>query len=152
ILESLYLKVLLGFKDIDRSARGLAKTLKEDEEKILKALKSLQQRGLVEEQKTSKGTTRWATDAQYTIFKDDHTNEMLAKFHRQSFLKAIAAQRLPKGTRRFDALVLPLSPKDYANMAKEFETFLDHLFYKYNVDELKGKSLYQIQIGTFPAI
>lgn len=151
VLESLYLMVLLGFSDVDRSAEGLANLLKMDKNAVAESLQKLQSRGLVRENSEGKEAA-WSSEGEYTIFKDDPHNELLAKFHKQSFLKAIAAQTLPKNKRRFDALVLPLSPQDYGDLVKELEGFLDKLFYKYNVNELKGKDLYQIQIGTFPAV
>lgn len=152
LLASLYLLVCLGFEDVDRSAAGLAALLKQSPDEVANALAKLEKMGVVQQKVPKRGKSTWTTEGHYMIFKDDHNNQRLADFHRQSFMKAIAAQRLPKNKRRFDSLILPMNPENYSEMAKEFDGFLDKLFYKYNVNELKGKDLYHIQIATFPVL
>jgi uncharacterized protein (TIGR02147 family) len=152
LLASLYLLVCLGFEDVDRSATGLAALLKQSPDEVANALAKLEKMGVVQQKVPKRGKTTWTTEGHYMIFKDDHNNQRLADFHRQSFMKAIAAQRLPKNKRRFDSLILPMNPENYSEMAKEFDGFLDNLFYKYNVNQLKGKDLYHIQIATFPVL
>lgn len=151
LLSSLYMTVYLGFDDVEKTTKGLARILGKDETEIESCLEKLLAAGFVRSKTDKKGKKIWSIDSHYTVFKDDHGNPRLADFHRQSFMKAIAAQRLPQNKRRFDSLVLPMSSDNYSDMVQELDAFLDKLFYKYNTNEIRGKDLYHIQIGTFPA-
>lgn len=152
ILESWGLIVLLGFEDIDHTLKGITRILQKEESEILQMLKKLEANKLVEARKNPKGIQEWFANGKFTIFDDDLGNEKLAAYHRQSFNRAIAAQNLPKHMRRFDSLILPLSPGDYASFCEDLKGFIDNQFYKYNSNFLKGRDIYQLQVGLFPAI
>lgn len=152
ILSAISIIMFLGFEDIDRTAKGIAKGLRMIESDLKKTLGMLSQNNLVEARLNGKGIEEWHTQGQFTVFDDDMGNEKLAAFHRQSFMRAIAAQSLSKKVRRFDSLMLPLSAGDYTQFCEDLSRFMDEQFYKYNSNTLKGKEIYQLQLGLFPAL
>lgn len=150
LLESIYLFTLLGFDDLDKTTRSLAKKLNKSESDVTKILTKLEDQKMITSFIDSKGQTHWSALHQYSILADSHDNKLLSTFHKNSFLKAIESQKLPKSMRRFDSLIMALDEKDFANFSKDLQNFLDHQFYKYNKSKIKNKKLYQVQIGTFP--
>jgi uncharacterized protein (TIGR02147 family) len=152
ILEMVYLYTILGFSDLQRTAKNLGRLFKKDESEIEKSLQMLKSKNAVETTASEDGETQWLAKSEYSILQDDFQNEALAEFHKKSFLKAIASQKLEKEKRRFDSLILALDPDEYGQFNKELQEFLDLQFYKYNTKKLKNKTLYQVQIGSFPAI
>lgn len=152
IWESLLLILILGFKDVDHSLDGLAKILCQDKSLLLNRLLKLEKLDLVGSKVTANGGEEWSAKGAFTIFDDDKGNEKLATYHRQSFHRAIAAQSLPKKSRRFDSLILPLLPKEYDQFCEDLKQFLDQQYYKYSSDTLNGKDVYQLQMGLFPAL
>lgn len=140
------LLVLLSFKDLDRSAKGLALFLNQDISFLESNLNQLQAMQLAAPDQNG----QWISSKKSFKVPKNFGSEALEKYHNQSLTEAIAAQKKPAEQRRFRSLLLPLSETDYQNLLTDIESLISKTVAKYDSETLQQKSLYKLNMNLFP--
>lgn len=82
--------------------------------------------------------------------KSQNRSSSISKYHKQSLLNAIEAQRLPVEERNFRSLSLAFSENEYKLFLEELNQFCINFFSKYNDDKILNKRIYQINFNAIP--
>jgi uncharacterized protein (TIGR02147 family) len=140
------LLVLLSFKDLNRTAEGLASFLNEDVQRLENSLAQLQEMQLAFRNEEG----QWISSKKSFKVPKSFGSEALERYHNLSLNEAIAAQRKPSEQRRFRSLLLPLSEGDYQNLLNDIEALISKTVAKYDSETLQEKSLYKLNLNLFP--
>lgn len=140
------LLVLLSFKDLDRSAEGLASFLKQEKSQVQSCLQTLGEMSLAE---VDANQIWFSTKKSFKVPKN-LGSAALEKYHNDSLKEAISAQSLPTELRRFRSLLVPLSEPDYQNLLMDIESLINKAVAKYDSDTLDQKRLYKLNLNIFP--
>lgn len=141
------LQVLLSFTDLERTPQKLSELLQENEELVTSWLQTLQALGLAEQ---NPNIGHW--QACHTDFKisDKPGSVTLQKYHFDVLTDSAHAVALPAETRKFRALMLPLSQKQYAEFCEKLNEVFTQLLAQYSSPSLDGKRLYRFNMALVP--
>ncbi len=139
------LQVLLSFQDIDQSARQLAWLLGTAEAEVVEGLQVLERLGFI----TKEGDKIVSQNRAFKV--GDHFGDLgLEAFYVNSLEEAQEAIRLPKETRRFKSLFLPLNTTEFAEFVQSMQGFSKEQMSRYNPDHYADRRLYQVHMHIVP--
>jgi uncharacterized protein (TIGR02147 family) len=139
------LQVFLGFSDLDQAPKNLAWLLQTTEEEIQGGIAKLLELGLIQKEK---GLLR---PVQKSFKVADHFGDLgLEAFYTHNLEAAKEAIRLPKESRRFKSLLLPLNPEEFEKYLLNLQSFVSEQIYSFNPDELANRTLYQVHFNIIP--
>lgn len=140
------LQTLLGLKDIERTPRALAKYLGLSESEVREHLQTLSRLGLA----VSDAIGQWRSSSEKISTSDFLGNVALQSFHRKSLEESIRAIALPKETRRFQSLVVPLTEEQFQEVHEELRDHLLQILNRFEATSGEGKKVYQLNLNLIP--
>lgn len=140
------LLTLLSFRDIDKSAQGLAHLLSKTVQEIEKALVDLHRLKLIQ---WNEEATQWQTTHHAFKVPDEVGSLALSEYHKQSLQEAIAADQLPKEQRRYKTLLLPLSGEEFSEFLEDLQVFVKQSLRKFDTDDLQKRRLHQVNFNIY---
>ncbi len=140
------LQVLLTLKDIEKNETKLAQLLGIKETEVAAQLLILQKIGLAA--KDADG--QWQAKEGQVATPDVLGNVALQSFHRKSLEEAVEAIDLPKDTRRFQSLVMPLTPEQFQEVHQNLRSTLEKTLQSFESQEGHGKKIYQVNLNIIP--
>lgn len=138
------LQTLLSFSDIRKTPQNLAKILQRSESEIEQALHLLRNIGIAE----SDQDKNWKSLVRSFKVQEELGSQALLHYHRKALEEAIEAQTLPVQERRYRSLLLPLNPEELSEFMIELNEFAERMKRRFDVDSLKGRKLYQINLNS----
>lgn len=139
------LQVLLSFDDIDHSAKTLSWLLGVTTEEIAEGLSKLCEIGLIKEE-----NGRYKSARRSFNIPDNFGDLGLENFYIHNLEAAKEAIRLPKETRRFKSLFVPLNPTEFENFVANFQDFVRENLGKFDTDTYSDRRLYQVHFNIIP--
>lgn len=140
---------LMSFEDVTMSVHSAAKMLNLSLQKAEAVLKGLQDLKLVESLQEN-GEIQWRATSSVFRVPDNFGSLNLMKFHTHSLQEAMQAFHLPKETRRYKSLLLPMD----AQGMTEFNTLLDRFaaeqMVRFNSKTYAGKRMFQVNFNIYP--
>jgi len=143
------LLVMLSFDDIPTEPRLLSFLMSVPEAQIAEALKTLENLELAEKVAGLSGDS-WRSKKNMFKIPDVLGSVPLARFHEQSLLEAIQAFSLPKETRKYKSLLLPLSSEELQGLYQTMNDFTSELVARYRSDSYKDRQVFQLNLNVFP--
>jgi|GEM_PF-1431914 hypothetical protein, TIGR02147 len=140
------LQVLLTLNDIEKTEERLAQLLGIKTAEVVGQLAILQKIGLAE--KDSRG--QWIAKEGQVATADILGNVALQSFHRKSLEEAVEAIELPKESRRFQSLVMPLTEEQFQEVHTNLRSTLEKTLQKFESQEGHGKKVYQVNLNIIP--
>ena len=144
------LLILLSWPDIEQNPQILAQLLGVESEEIKEWLASLEQQGLIVKEGEKNGHAFYRTSGQTFRVGDDLGNLALQSFHRRSLEEAARAMDLPKQTRWYQAVVMPLTAQEYAQVQEQTLNFMQSLLKRYLGGSPEPRRLYQLNLNLIP--
>jgi uncharacterized protein (TIGR02147 family) len=143
------LLVMLSFEDVLTEPRMLSFLMNAPLVDVDAALKTLESLNLAEKIEAD-GVLIWRSKK--TMFKvpDNLGSVPLARFHEQSLQEAIQAFVLPKETRKYKSLLLPLSADEFQNLNQMISDFTAEAIAKFRSNSYRERRVYQLNLNVFP--
>lgn len=143
------LLTLLSFKDLDSTPTSLSILLGIPQTEIERALNKLETLNLATKIEKNEQIHWISLNSKFKV-PDNKGSFDLMKFHRQSLLEAIEAFNLPKETRRYKSLLLPLSEEELKHFNEAMDSFASEQFVRFSGDQFNGRRLFQINLNLHP--
>lgn len=140
------LQVLLTLNDIEKSPQNFAKLLGTSEAEIIQHLEQLKILGFAEELEPN----QWVARESQISTPDVLGNIALQSFHRKSLEEAARAIDLPKQTRKFQSMVIPLTEDQFEILHAKMRLFLEETLEKMESQDGLNKRIYQINLNIIP--
>lgn len=139
------LQVLLSFQDMDQSLEKLSWLLGADEAEVAQGLKTLEELGFI----TRENDKIISLKRSFKV--GDRFGDLgLEAFYVNSLEEAQEAIRLPKETRRFKSLFLPLNNDEFSEFVQSINGFSQEQLSRYNPNHYAGRRLYQVHMHIVP--
>jgi uncharacterized protein (TIGR02147 family) len=142
------LQTLLTIEEVEKTVPNLARLLKMKESEVSQHLQTLQKLGLAE--KENNESEKWTATQSRIGAPDALGNIALQSFHRKSLEEAIQALTLPKETRRYQSLVLPLTMEQLQELNEEVQQTFQACLQKFEPQTDGEKRIYQINLNIIP--
>lgn len=136
------LQVMLSFHDVEKSPKNLSWILGISEDEVLAGIRKLEELKLIDSnlkplKKSFKVQNKFGDLA-------------LESFLKKNLDQSKEAFALPKETRRYRTLFLPLNEKEFADYLDSMQQFGTDQVIKYNPDHYAGRRLYQVHLNIIP--
>lgn len=138
---------LFSYEDVQKTMTSFARILGVSESHVATALCILEKLELIEELEES---GKWVSKV--IIFKvpDNKGSLNLRKFHEKSLQEALQAFDLPKATRSYKSLLLPMSEEEFSLFLQSLDEFSSEQMSRHNPRTYRGKRLFQINFNVYP--
>jgi uncharacterized protein (TIGR02147 family) len=144
------LQTLLTIEDVEKTVPNLARLLKMKDSEVSLHLHTLQKLGLAEKSEGEARAEKWTATQSRIGAPDALGNIALQSFHRKSLEEAIQALTLPKETRRYQSLVLPLTMEQLQELNEEVQQTFQACLQKFEPQIGGEKRIYQINLNIIP--
>ncbi|WP_413561125.1 TIGR02147 family protein [Bdellovibrio sp. HCB209] len=139
------LLTLLVFEDLDRSEESLAKILGKTAEDIRRAIQALQHLELIEPD-----GQQWRSVVEVFRVPDNKGSLDLIQFHTKSLQEALGAFDLPKETRRYKSVLLPMNDQEFDQFNGAMDEFSKEQMVRHNSKSYEMRRLYQVNFNIYP--
>jgi uncharacterized protein (TIGR02147 family) len=140
------LQVLLNIEGIQKTAKVLSQIMNAKESEVQHMLEVLGRMGFAAQ--TTEG--HWVAQESKLMTPDALGNVALQSFHKKSLEEAILAIDLPTDTRRFQSLVMALTPEQFKEVHQEIRQHLEFILKKFEDKTADNKRVYQINLNLIP--
>jgi len=140
------LQVLLTLEDLKKDTSTLAKLLGSKPQEIENQLQILSRLGLAEQL----SDLTWKAKEAQVATSDILGNVALQSFHRKSLEEAIQAIDLPVQSRRFQAMVVPMTEEQFQSVHQGLREHLETTLAQLETTQGHNKRLYQINLNMIP--
>jgi len=140
------LQVLLTLSEVEKAPENLARLLKMKESEVSQHLATLQGLGLAEKNESGK----WNATENKIGTPDALGNIALQSFHRKSLEESVQALTLPKESRRYQSLVMALTPGQFEELHHDLREVLNSYAQKFEMPVEGPKKVYQINLNIIP--
>lgn len=143
------LQTMLSFDDQSWTEENLAQVLTTSSQAIREGLEKLQRIGMAESHEHN-DVLVWRSKEALVKVSEKLGDVALAAYHNACLDEAKMAQSLPKESRRFRSLLVPISEEEFANLTKEIDIFVKQTLQKYQSNKYEGRRVYKLNLNYFP--
>lgn len=140
------LQILLTLEQIERTEKNLSLIMKSKESEVLNMLQTLARLGLAKKMENGE----WHAQESKLSTPDVLGNVALQSFHKKSLEEAVSAIDLPPETRRYQSLVIALTPEQFQEVNDEIREHLQMILKRVDTKNMENKRIYQINLNLIP--